>query len=52
MQPVLQAVVDAQTAELGQALVLAVQWCALSQALVVRVDPVHESAAQAVLSAV
>jgi hypothetical protein len=48
----LQAVADAQIAELGQALVAAVQWCALSQALVVRVAPAHESAAQAALRAV
>jgi hypothetical protein len=45
----LQAEVDAQSDELGHALVLAVHLCALSQALVVRVDPVHESAAQDVL---
>ena len=52
VQPVLHAVVEAQIAELGHAPAVAVQRCLLSQALVVRVDPVHESAAQAVLGAV
>jgi hypothetical protein len=48
----LQADADAQTVELGQALPVGVQACALSQALFVSVDPVQESAAQDVLTAV
>jgi len=44
----LQAVAEAQAAELGQALVEAVHLCDPSHALVVKVDPAHESAAHEV----
>jgi hypothetical protein len=52
VQPVLQAEVDAQIVELGQALLVGVHRCALSQALFVRVDPVHASAVHDVFAGV
>jgi hypothetical protein len=47
-----QLVPSAQAVEFGQALPVAIQRCALLQALVVRVDPTHEFGAQEVALAV
>jgi hypothetical protein len=48
-----QLVLSAQAAEFGQGLLVAAQVCVmLEQALVVRVDPAHELAAQVVPPAV
>jgi hypothetical protein len=44
--PVLQALAEAHTSELSQAFVVGAQACVLSQALVVKVDPVHEGVPQ------
>jgi hypothetical protein len=44
--PVLQADVEAHSSELSQVFVIGVQACVLSQALVVRVDPVHDGLPQ------
>jgi hypothetical protein len=52
VQPVLHADNEAHATPLGQAVLVGVQTCELSHALLVKVDPVHESAAQAVLTAV
>ena len=52
MQVVLQAVAEAQISEFGQALLVGAHACVVSHALVVKVEPVHESVAQDVLVAV
>jgi hypothetical protein len=46
--PVLQALAEAHMSELSQAFVVGAQACVLSQALVVKVDPVHDGLPQEV----